>query len=59
MLVSHGGTENTEVIFNDMLGSSLGSVEDGEFREIRRTSFGENLGGSVAPCENFFASFEF
>jgi YD repeat-containing protein len=25
MLVSHGGTENTEVIFNDMLGSSLGT----------------------------------
>jgi RHS repeat-associated protein len=37
-----------------MLGSSLGVVENGEFSSIERTSFGENLGGSVASCDNFF-----
>jgi len=55
ILVSHKDAKSQSVIFNDMLGSSLGTVENGSFSEIRRTSFGENLGGSVVPCENFFA----
>jgi RHS repeat-associated protein len=54
MVLATKGTKGTEVLFNDMLGSSLGVVENGEFSLIERTSFGENLGVSVAPCENFF-----
>ena len=29
------------VLFNDMLGSSMGSIEDGSYKAIDRTSFGE------------------
>jgi hypothetical protein len=29
---------DNKVVFNDMLGSSLGTVEDGKFSEIRRVS---------------------
>jgi hypothetical protein len=47
-----------KVIFNDMLGSSLGTVENGEFCEIRRTSFGDQLSNSSTPeLSNFSADF--
>jgi hypothetical protein len=36
------GTNETSVLFNDMLGSSLGTVENGEFSAIDRDSFGSS-----------------
>jgi hypothetical protein len=41
MVLATKGTKGTEVLFNDMLGSSLGSVENGKFSPIERSSFGE------------------
>ena len=32
---------NGKVIFNDMLGSSMGSIENGNYQPIKRTAFGE------------------
>jgi RHS repeat-associated protein len=46
------------VIFNDMLGSSLGTVENGTFKEIGRTSFGDQLSNSSTPeLSNFSNDF--
>jgi RHS repeat-associated protein len=46
------------VIFNDMLGSSLGTVENGTFKEISRTSFGDQLSNSSTPeLSNFSNDF--
>ncbi len=47
-----------KVIFNDMLGSSLGTVENGTFKEISRTSFGDQLSNSSTPeLSNFSNDF--
>ena len=37
------GTNETSVLFNDILGSSLGVVENGAFTGIERSAFGEQL----------------
>ncbi len=42
---------NGKMIFNDMLGSSLGTVENGAFSEIDRTSFGS---AHAVPATDFF-----
>jgi RHS repeat-associated protein len=49
---------DNKVVFNDMLGSSLGTVENGEFSEIRRTSFGDQLSNSsTSELSNCSADF--
>ena len=35
------GKDSSKVLFEDMLGSSMGSVEGGKFNTIKRTAFGE------------------
>jgi RHS repeat-associated protein len=47
---------DNKVVFNDMLGSSLGVVESGKFCEIRRTSFGELMpdASCLLPEQDFF-----
>ncbi|MEI8246851.1 MAG: hypothetical protein WCI51_13545, partial [Lentisphaerota bacterium] len=35
------GKDSSKVLFEDMLGSSVGSVENGKFNAINRTAFGE------------------
>ncbi len=53
MLVSHGDAENAKVIFNDILGSSLGIAKNGKFTGTNMTSFGE-ADPSVPESEAFF-----
>jgi len=40
------GKGNSKVLFEDMLGNTLGSVEKGKFESIERTAFGEQLSHS-------------
>ncbi|MFA6459617.1 MAG: hypothetical protein WCV79_04480, partial [Candidatus Paceibacterota bacterium] len=43
-----------KVILNDILGSSLGSVENGKFSAVDRTSFGESLSSVSSMSHDFF-----
>ncbi len=45
------GQDSTKALFEDMLGSSVGSVENGKFNAINRTIFGESSDDSKL---NFF-----
>jgi len=53
ILASHGDAENAKVIFNDILGSSLGVAENGKFTGTNMTSFGE-ADPSAPESEAFF-----
>lgn len=50
------GQAGNKVLFNDMLGSSLGTAENGTFGEIPRTAFGEQLSNSSTPALSNFSN---
>ena len=45
---------NGKVLFNDMLGSTLGSVENGKFSKNNMTLFGESLDKNAKSPYNYF-----
>jgi len=49
---------NDKVMFNDMLGNTIGSHEDGKFSAIQRSAFGEQLSNSsTSKLSNFSTNF--